>query len=583
MAVFLVVINPEFEKSVLIGLSAVVALSLVVFLMIWRSRAKKMARWAELDEKINRARIDELEWHREKRFLMERQIREKQARLEGLIQSFAPENRHDLTIPASSLFFLAETIREERHYLGSDLSKLTLMERRLGDLGEAGVRLSDKGPRGEQWISEMSACREVIRMNRDDLKRSQNLLREALREVARIEEMVRANAIEDSGMPKAIKDLEEARSALAQLPEGLRTLAKSTGEKARSLFGESTQCFPTEAVREIWQEQMSLDFFSSKHRPGGRRVLIAAADSAISSLQRCSLRDETEENLKVSSTVSTEPEQGQPDQSGQRFERAKTTDLVSLTEVIDAEDDIPNLKPAPAELTFESNPLSNSGLEIPKPEAEATEKPVDTSLAQGTSPPSSGETGTWVTPMDFNLREEPADQEGKNAKPKESSGGLVVESSSLVIFRSADPEIWNTTCNHGENHRSVSLGEISGDASWLGIKRVDTGEEIFAQVSLDDLKGSGDGKSSGFNGSNEFFYGARHLGFFSEDCETEVETRFTYGGWGFGHLAGNIGDSDSPKQSWAWDGRQIPDDTVFEFTLYDERPEQANDEAVLKG
>lgn len=583
MAVFLVVINPDLEMTVLIGLGAVVALSLFVWLMIWRGRVKKAARRAELDEKIHRARMDELEWHREKRFLMERQIREKQARLEGLIQSFAPENRHDLTVPFSSLFFLAETIREERHYLGSDLSKLSLMERRLSDLGKACVRLSGKGSREERWISELSACREMIRTNRDDLKRSQNQLRNALGEVARIEEMARANAIDDSVMPTVINDLEKGRSTLAQMPEGLRTLAKSTGEKARSLFGESTQFLPTDALRDMWQEQMSLDFFSSKHRPGGRGALLAAADSAISSLHRCSVLEETKENQTAPPAFSGESEVGGPVESGYRFEPAKTTDLVSLTDVLEVEEEIPNLEPAPAERSFESNPLTDSGLEISQPEAEATEKPVDTSVTRDPSPSTSREDNTWVTPLDFELREESAEERKKGEEQMEAAGEVVVESSSLIIFRSNDPEIWNTTCDHGENHRSVSLGEISGDASWLGIKRIDTGEEIFAQVNLDDLRGSGDGKSSGFNGSNEFFYGARHLGFFSEDCKTEVETRFTYGGWGFGHLASNVGDSDSPKQSWAWDGRQIPDNTVFEFTLYEERPDQATDETILKG
>lgn len=584
MAVFLVVINPELEKTVLIGLGAVVALFLIVVLMVWRARVRKAIIRAELDEKINRARMEELEWHREKRFLMERQIREKQARLEGLIQSFAPESRHELTVPSSALFFLAETIREERHYLGSDLSKLSLMETRLSELGNACVHLAGKGSRANRWISEMSACREVIRRNREDLKKSQNLLRNALSEVARIEEMARANAIDDSEMPTVIRDLEKSRAILVQLPEGLRTLAKSTGERARSLFGESTQFLPSDAMRDMWQEQMSLDFFSSKHRPGGRGALVAAADSAISSLHGGSvLGERKDDDLPTPTTFTSKPEVSQSDKTGYRFEPAKTTDLVSLADVLEVEEEIPNLEPAPLELTFDSNPLADSGLGIAKPEAEATEKVVDTNLTVGGSPSPSGDTNTWATPLDFELREESAEEKEKDEEQRKSAGEVVVESTSLVIFRSNDPEIWNTTCDHGENHRAVSLGEISGEASWLGIKRIDTGEEVFAQVGLDDLKGSGDGKSSGFNGSNEFFYGARHLGFFSEDCRTEVETRFTYGGWGFGHLASNIDDSDSPKQSWAWNGRQIPDETVFEFTLYEEKPDQATEETTLKG
>ena len=113
------------------------------------------------------------------------------------------------------------------------------------------------------------------------------------------------------------------------------------------------------------------------------------------------------------------------------------------------------------------------------------------------------------------------------------------------------------------------------------MKRTDTGEEVFGEVTKNDLKNSGEGRSAGFNGSNEFFYGARHLGFFSEECATEVETRFTYGGWGFGHLSNAESESDKDQQACGWKGKRIASDTIFEITLYENRPAHATDDLII--
>ena len=78
-----------------ISLLAVIAALLAVIVMgvIRRKHDQdRRVQSANLDRKIQEARDQELEWHREKRFLMERQTRETHNRIALLIDSVAPEN-----------------------------------------------------------------------------------------------------------------------------------------------------------------------------------------------------------------------------------------------------------------------------------------------------------------------------------------------------------------------------------------------------------------------------------------------------------------------------------------------------------
>ena len=118
-------------------------------------------------------------------------------------------------------------------------------------------------------------------------------------------------------------------------------------------------------------------------------------------------------------------------------------------------------------------------------------------------------------------------------------------------------------------------------AKWISIARLDTGERVFAPANSASLTSGEGGTAFGFNGTNELFYGARHLGIFAESCPNEVETRFTYGGWGFGHRV-NGGDSeDQELQASGWEGREIDADTVFEISIHADLPELKESDKVL--
>ena len=96
---------------------------------------------------------------------------------------------------------------------------------------------------------------------------------------------------------------------------------------------------------------------------------------------------------------------------------------------------------------------------------------------------------------------------------------------------------------------------------------MDTGEGVVIAITNDSLLDDADGQPRGFNGTNERFYGACHLGAFDESLPQDVETRFTFGGWGFGHSV-----MGAEEQASGWAGKRIPEDTVFEIAVFRRMP-----------
>jgi len=152
----------------------------------------------------------------------------------------------------------------------------------------------------------------------------------------------------------------------------------------------------------------------------------------------------------------------------------------------------------------------------------------------------------------------------------------------LVLFRSNDVGIWGQTIYRGANCRARALESIPDWADWISMKRLDTNERVFVRMDGESFEDADRSTSIGFNATNELFYGARHLGVFSEACPNEVETRFTYGGWGFGHRVSSETNSAESLQAVGWEGKEIPSDTIFEICLHRELPEQGPQDRVLK-
>lgn len=171
--------------------------------------------------------------------------------------------------------------------------------------------------------------------------------------------------------------------------------------------------------------------------------------------------------------------------------------------------------------------------------------------------------------------------------PLDLSAATDAESTStadeLIVFCSNRVDLWGQEIYRGSHHRARRLASLPSWTQWISLTRLDTGERLFVSASTAALGSCESETSHGFNGSGETYYGARHLGIFSADCPNEIETRFTYGGWGFGHRSGDIALASENLQASGWAGREIPGDTVFAIVLHAELPDLGPKDTVLGG
>jgi len=190
--------------------------------------------------------------------------------------------------------------------------------------------------------------------------------------------------------------------------------------------------------------------------------------------------------------------------------------------------------------------------------------------------------------VDFrnNLRAVPPIESGDAALIAVDPVGMEAETpddwQELLLFRSCEPSIWNHKVNENENHCAISLDQVPEDVAYLRLRRLDSGQGLVISLQTRDLTQDGGDNIVAFNGSNEEFYGARHLGIYSESLPQEVEIRFALGGWGFGHCADGVdGEGSKTAQACAWAGQKINRDTVLEITVYPRLPELSADDQLI--
>lgn len=172
---------------------------------------------------------------------------------------------------------------------------------------------------------------------------------------------------------------------------------------------------------------------------------------------------------------------------------------------------------------------------------------------------------------------------GRKLTPPEEAGDTHTqpEEEFSILFCSNQAGLWGQDVYRGERCRARAIDRLPEWAEWISIRRMDTGERVFSPASTASFRNGEVESPFGFNGSNELFYGARHLGIYSDTCPNEVETRFTYGGWGFGHRMNDSAAGSGAPQASGWEGVEIPGDTVFEIAIYASLPEVGELDKVL--
>jgi len=457
--------------------------------------------------------MEELRWRHEKLVLTERQLAEKQQRLEAFAVATAKLATPEEKAVALQVHLLAERMREARMKVGSDLSRMAAVKDRLG----AVPGVSDRGR------DAVSASREMAASQWSRLDETRELLRGIGDEVTGIEETMLSGALSSldaAGLRKRLMDL---KGWMLELPHGWAVSTGETDRRIRELLATVDE--PGLApVRDVLLVDGSLT--ASLSGDGGID-LPGAVTSLIAVLDRKPERTQCEATQEP--RLLTGLPQGEPE--------AKPFPDFGFPDPVKPDDGFRD----PAEFAKPEIRLGGGFHDL------------TLGLASGPEP------------------EEATSLISADPEPQSDSGSEDGERT-MVLFCSNNVELWGTTVYRGARCRARAVDSFPEWARWISICRLDTHERVFAPIQSTSLRSGQSSDAFGFNGSNELFYGARHLGLFSESCPNEVETRFTYGGWGFGHRAHEIAPDVEQLQAAGWEGREIPADTVFEIVVHEELP-----------
>jgi hypothetical protein len=143
-----------------------------------------------------------------------------------------------------------------------------------------------------------------------------------------------------------------------------------------------------------------------------------------------------------------------------------------------------------------------------------------------------------------------------------SQDALSLDNEWFVIFRSADPTLWNTETSRGTNFFAIPLDSVPDNVRFL---RLAMSAKLFVIVSVPkaELKAAAKSGTCRWQGENFFEFKGYHLGIFNTQWKSKVGDIAIRGckGWGFGNKSG-VDD----RQCYGWEGQVIPP-TVFEISV----------------
>lgn len=463
--------------------------------------------------------LAELRWRHEKLVLTERQLMEKQSRLAAFSEVYDDFASEQERLVGLRFFSLAERVRETRQRSGTDYYRLSTLRGRLEEI------VAKHAPGADS----VHAALDVTKSRLAVLETVREPLREISDSILEMEESFRSGKFRLSEKGRELrKDLMEIKGRVVSLPQGWA----SSGDEANRRLREILAGVPgaeVDALREILLVDGSIT--ASLTGEDGSE-LVGAITDAMADLESS----------------------------------RKTAPVSSVTL---ADGPVANVIGPLGTHFFTGNPFT---ADVPEETSAVSLKPDTAFRAPGDfeNPPERNGGGfhdltSQSTPASETVLDEDGDDENR----------------SLVIFCSNDVELWGKEVYRGAYCRARAIKDFPDWAEWISVRRLDTKERVFAPVRTASLFNGQTSDPVGFNGTNELFYGARHLGIFSESCPNDVETRFTYGGWGFGHRAGEMTSDVEQLQAAGWEGREIPADTVFEIAIHAELPKLASQDRIL--
>jgi len=133
-----------------------------------------------------------------------------------------------------------------------------------------------------------------------------------------------------------------------------------------------------------------------------------------------------------------------------------------------------------------------------------------------------------------------------------------------VVFRSANPRIWDSDVNKGDNNFAKRLDGVPNDMRYLRIRR--NSEYAIVELTKQQIKEIRDDGRYGWSGRGEDDSGAIHLGIYDLKNECKhgdicIRSFPWVQGWGFGHIhfRANV-------QGYCWNGKGV-DPCVFEIAV----------------
>ncbi len=456
----------------------------------------------------------EWQWRHEKLVLIERLQAEKQFRLDAFGEALEKFPEGPTKSVLVRVFLLAERVREARQKVGSDLSRMRAVRDRLDEIL----------PTVERGQEAVGAARGMADAQSHRLEEAREILRGIGEDVFQIEEKALEQGIDPSTSLDLRKRLKDLKERVLSLPQGWATSGEEADLRIRELLAtvDDPDLVP---VREVLLVDGSLT--NSLESGGAAGIGLAGSVGAvITSLDHV---------VQIAGKS-----------SGGSHDAIVETNLQPI--VLSAAN--PFAEDAPG-FGFPKLQSPDPGFLLPEDVILQTKRAAkgfhDLSFENGAPSVAA------VIAADAVTVTEEADR-------------------TLVLFCSNNVELWGKTIYRGGRCRARAIESFPEWAHWISIRRLDTHERVFAPIRSASLRQGQSADPYGFNGSNELFYGARHLGLFSESCPNEVETRFTYGGWGFGHRALEIAPEVEQLQAAGWEGREIPADTVFEIVIHEELP-----------
>ncbi len=494
------------------------------------------------------AGLEELRWRHEKLVLIERQQVEKQARLDEFAASPAGRVSPESMNAALWFFVLAERVREARQKTGADLSRMLAVRDRLGSINVEGGRESEA----------VKASVAMAELRHATLEKARDQLRAIGDRILHLEGEVAAGRLDPVKSGEGLRrDLREIKGEILSLPQGWATSGDETDRQIRELL-TMIRTPEIEAVRDILlidgAVTLSLSGAGVIDLAGAVSEVMAALEIPMAADPALSPADADEASATSAGSVKLENPTDQSEGFSAAVKELATPALTGISFSEPAE---------PAEPVESAEPAEPVRIPAPLPPDDDFRDPVDFA---GT-PFRSGKGFHDLTTVDSVSA--PAASEGIEEEIPENDPD---RNRSLILFCSNDAEMWGKEIYRGASRRARAIKDFPAWAQWISIRRLDTRERVFAPIKSAGLLSDQMSDPSGFNGTNELFYGARHLGIFSGSCPNDVETRFTYGGWGFGHRANGIAPESEQLQAAGWGGLEIPSDTVFEIVIHEELP-----------